>query len=845
MGLGKFTLIVLFGIFLITNVSAATEINDCNELQAIGNHDASVQWDYFLGNDIDCSVIANFAPLTISGTLDGKGHIIDNLNINRPTESAGLFGDLGAIDDGYWLYIKNLKLTNVNIIGGGDCRWNGVGGFLGDNSGGRIDITNSYVEGNINGDCNVGGLVGIIRMGAEPGWAHIYDSHFEGNINSGDNAGGLIGYTVGWTNDFQTDKILRSYFNGNINSGGGVGGLIGKATGATKIYVADSHARGSLTSNNGGAVGGLISSYASVHGGFGSTHNYFAVTISTSGTSGGIMGDNPYPGGAGISYSYWDSDLYSGYNCGTEIPGYPCGDNVYGFASVFMKGTPRDTSFPWPWIYRNWDTDVWSFANPSINNGYPYIKPLCGDGSCEPADGEDCSTCSTDCGACPTCGDGNCDPGEGCLSCATDCGCDAPSEYYFCIDSDTNALRRRTESCNAATDNCDGTVTILSTTECTGTTPICKYGVEDCVQCTKSIHCGTDGFTENTNCTGNIYEKEETQFSCSDNTCSSSDSWVQEDCTAIEKICNPTLGCIDPIYVFWQDLSGTVITNANIGNTVFMVYKNGEASADTTFSIYEDDDFWTNGWGAADDKITDITGIVQTPDLIGIWTITQADLDKTDDYKHFKFSINNMKSKDLEISLTPSNHPPTITDIFPPCGYNTTTETKEEISFNVSDSYDFVKGSVTINGIIAYSFPESVGGIHTFPYTFNQPGTSVIIFYAENSGGQNVSIQSNIIVIDTSIDGDYIASCIKSPENFQHITTGLINFDASTTAAIRHDASTETSSNIPFSELLFKWTFSDGSTHPNHDGADPFSWNFTKIIRDFGKNSVTLEVNLQ
>jgi len=356
---------------------------------------------------------------------------------------------------------------------------------------------------------------------------------------------------------------------------------------------------------------------------------------------------------------------------------------------------------------------------------------------------------------------------------------------------------------------------------------------ENCWTCSEDCPCGgQDLFYA---CINNINQYIKRNYFCEITGCSYTDTILTTDCEELYCVANPTK-CVDPLT--WQDLSGTVITNANIGNTVFMVYKGGKDSVDQPFSIYEKD-----GWLNPDDAITDITGIVQTPDLIGIWTITQADLDKTNNYKHFRFSINGKESGPLEISLTPSNNPPTITDIFPPCGYNTTTETKEEISFNVSDSYDFVKGSVTINGIIAYSFPESVGGIHTFPYTFNQPGTSVIIFYAENSGGQNVSIQSNIIVIDTSIDGDYIASCIKSPENFEHITTGLINFDASTTTAIKHNATGSTP--IDFSELLFKWTFSDGSTHPNHDGADPFSWNFTKIIRDFGKNSVTLEVELK
>ena len=44
----------------------------------------------------------------------------------------------------------------------------------------------------------------------------------------------------------------------------------------------------------------------------------------------------------------------------------------------------------------------------------------CGDGVCDWT--EACDTCAADCGACAACGDGTCDPGETCGTCASDCG---------------------------------------------------------------------------------------------------------------------------------------------------------------------------------------------------------------------------------------------------------------------------------------------------------------------------------------------------------------------------------------------------------------------------------------
>jgi hypothetical protein len=47
--------------------------------------------------------------------------------------------------------------------------------------------------------------------------------------------------------------------------------------------------------------------------------------------------------------------------------------------------------------------------------------PSCGDGTCNGT--ETCSTCPSDCGACPpSCGDGTCNGSETCSTCASDCG---------------------------------------------------------------------------------------------------------------------------------------------------------------------------------------------------------------------------------------------------------------------------------------------------------------------------------------------------------------------------------------------------------------------------------------
>jgi hypothetical protein len=93
---------------------------------------------------------------------------------------------------------------------------------------------------------------------------------------------------------------------------------------------------------------------------------------------------------------------------------------------------------------------------------------VCGNGWCEA--GEDCNSCSQDCGACPTCGDAVCSWGEDCNSCSQDCGA-CPT----CGDAECHW----TEDCNSCSQDC-------------GACPTCGDGTchwtEDCNSCSQD--CG-------------------------------------------------------------------------------------------------------------------------------------------------------------------------------------------------------------------------------------------------------------------------------------------------------------------------------------------------------------------
>ena len=91
------------------------------------NMDLDLTDDYELGNNIDCSGIANFEPVggwggaaAFTGTFDGKGYRITGLTVNRAADDyIGLFGET----DGVTIQNVTIEATitgddNVGILAG-------------------------------------------------------------------------------------------------------------------------------------------------------------------------------------------------------------------------------------------------------------------------------------------------------------------------------------------------------------------------------------------------------------------------------------------------------------------------------------------------------------------------------------------------------------------------------------------------------------------------------------------------------------------------------------------------------------------------------------------------------
>jgi hypothetical protein len=139
---------------------------------------------------------------TFTGIFDGNGHVISNLWI-KGFNHLGLFGQLASKAE-----ILNLGLESTDVDGTG---WL-VGGLVGENYG---SIATSYSTGDVSGDENLGGLVGVNNGG------NITTSYSTGTVVGDDAAvGGLVGQNI-------SGSILSCHSIGHVGGVHWVGGLVG------------------------------------------------------------------------------------------------------------------------------------------------------------------------------------------------------------------------------------------------------------------------------------------------------------------------------------------------------------------------------------------------------------------------------------------------------------------------------------------------------------------------------------------------------------------------------------------------------------------------------------------
>ncbi|SNZ19216.1 MBG domain-containing protein [Cohaesibacter gelatinilyticus] len=247
-------------------INGVTAVSNLNQLALMGSN---LSGNYVLTKDIDASAtdgsnpsgiwspsgwvpVGNSYATRFTGSLDGNGHSISNLTIDRPsTRWVGLFGwATGSFSD--------LDLINVSIEGddetgalagrsegntssarvtGSVTGGNDVGGLIGENYG---DIDKSSMTGTVSGVFYVGGLMGYNTSGA------ITNSHSSGTVRGSFTVGGLIGRN-------SLGSLDNTYSSATVSGIGSVAGLV--ADNVNSGSISNSYATGNVTASNTVALG--------------------------------------------------------------------------------------------------------------------------------------------------------------------------------------------------------------------------------------------------------------------------------------------------------------------------------------------------------------------------------------------------------------------------------------------------------------------------------------------------------------------------------------------------------------------------------------------------------------
>lgn len=234
------------------------------------------------------------------GTLDGNGHVIENLRIDRPGQThQGLFGYLEGT-------VANLHLTSVDITGKAM-----VGALAGELFRGKVDGATAsgsiITEQDYSGGSNAGGLIGYAAI------SEIVDSGADVIVTGVDhNIGGLVGRAL-------NTSIVTSYSHGSVIGNHpdaiNLGGLVGYMSGSSKIQ--DGYATGNVTGNF--RVGGLVGILDVPSSDPVITNAYASGTVDTddSDSSGGLVGD--LDAGTITDSFYTDTKFNEGTGKGTDI----------------------------------------------------------------------------------------------------------------------------------------------------------------------------------------------------------------------------------------------------------------------------------------------------------------------------------------------------------------------------------------------------------------------------------------------------------------------------------------------------------------------------------------------
>ena len=280
-------------------------------IQQLQNMQSNLAGNYAVVNHIDATETKDwnggqgFNPIgdennSFKGKLDGLGHTVSKLSINRSTQD-----DIGLIGYAWQAQIRNIGLLEANIRGSGF-----VGALVGRNLVSRIQ--NAYSTGAVSGQFFVGGLVGNNGSGS------INNAYSTASVSGQDYVGGLVGVNG------RLSSVNNAYATGAVSGKNSVGGLVGDNRGS----INNAYATGSVSGND--AVGGLVGTN---EGDLGQVYATGQVTGATQ--TGGLIG---YHITGTVENAYWNIETTGQKDSWNGGNGVKCNTNNYcGLTSAQMK----------------------------------------------------------------------------------------------------------------------------------------------------------------------------------------------------------------------------------------------------------------------------------------------------------------------------------------------------------------------------------------------------------------------------------------------------------------------------------------------------------------------------
>lgn len=188
----------LMPVLLAAEASETIYISTTEDFAALAQNCTLDTWslgkNVILTADISLSSIA--APMipTFGGSFDGNGYTISDVQLTQSATPCGLFRVLqeNAV-------VKDLTVSGSVVPAGSS---NNVGGFVGENYGTVVDCT---FTGNVSGESNVGGVVGINAVTGQ-----ILHCRAGGSVVGKKMTGGIVGCNLGILENCQNSAYVNT-----------------------------------------------------------------------------------------------------------------------------------------------------------------------------------------------------------------------------------------------------------------------------------------------------------------------------------------------------------------------------------------------------------------------------------------------------------------------------------------------------------------------------------------------------------------------------------------------------------------------------------------------------------